>query len=571
MKKLSLTLLFCSTVFCAAHAQQVVFANKEFEGRLLRDNTINTNGDEIISLQEAQATDTLFVDGFYKDLGGIEAFVNLEYLSLTTVQVKTFNANQFPRLKSLSLLFSAITDIQMDQLASLQSFTCIDGLLETIKTPASLQTLYSSSGALQTIDITASTSLKQLRLSAKPTFRSIDISHNTQLEILSLFGITLESIDLSFTPKIQVLRLASAKMKSLDVSMLPDLAFMDSRFNPDLSLICVKDLATVYRLNHWKDSQQQLKACNDLVEPVSCTGHVGLTSACDDFKDADPLAAGVQEYTALTDKVKWENGAPVANEYAYRGLFWAGSTDKGFQAATHREGDGVLQVSVTQQAEVYEPFMLLFGSYTDRIQEKKFTVDLSKNKTLSFDFKNKGNVKIFCHVELEDIHGHSLTFDKALDQDRRVLHREISFWNNENMSAPGELSHFYYDFSYAICGKLLDEEGDVEKLPAPEIVFDYTQVAMVKFFFYGERDRDGEVMYDLIDQPIEIANLHLGKELEPNGLETEAFSSQDVYYKAFDLLGNFVGEGKEHELPLQAHTIYILKSKYGSKKKIRTE
>lgn len=349
--------------------------------------------------------------------------------------------------------------------------------------------------------------------------------------------------------------------------------------NPNLSLICIPGYKNIGVGDYKKDSTAVWSLCKPETPAVACATHVTPTGLCEDFYDAEPSTANhVDEYVLETNKTRWENGAPVVGEHAYMGMFWTEASDKnGFTAIKNRKGNGVLEYTISQRDTVYEPFLLVFGSYANDHVEQKLTVDLSANKTLSFDLKNTGDSVISVYVQMEDIHGNNLMFDEneaQLGTSDLISPYGIGWYDSE-FTCPMGKSTFNYDCSHAICGKtemVYDNfygREILQNVAHPEIQFDFSQVSMIKFFVSGYKNIYWKS--NLVHQKIEISNFVLGDPSILTTLATDTDIDQDIIYTAYDLMGQYIGTGLESQLKLQTNQVYILKSNKGVKKKMIVE
>jgi hypothetical protein len=139
----------------------------------LIDFGVDTNGDDLISFEEAEAVDSLALYNKITDMTGIEAFVNLRYLDLANLAMET----------PLNL----ITDLDLSANLSLEYLDCSYNQLDTliIGNNDNLLELDCSAQFLTRIDLSGCTNLRILWCYGNP-LEELDISNSKQLEVLHL-------------------------------------------------------------------------------------------------------------------------------------------------------------------------------------------------------------------------------------------------------------------------------------------------------------------------------------------------------------------------------------------------
>lgn len=479
----------------------------------------------------------------------------MTYLSCSHNQINTLDLSKFTALSDLACAHNKLTSLILPINNSLRSLDCSYNNLKT-----------ADFSQCQNLDIRLNCNNNQLVEIILPATSStrIDCSFNN-----------LSSLDLTNMTSLYGLNCSHNQLNNLNASNLTELWELNCSSNPNLSLVCIGSFSRQFSGKYVKDPTAVWSLCQPEAPFLTCYDHIKSTALCEDFKDADPNSNDIiNEYVIETTKTRWENNGPVTGEHAYMGMFWTEASDKnGFTAHKKRSGNGILEYTISQKDTTYEPFMLVFGSYADGNVERKLTLDLSKDKTLSFDLKNTGDSAINVSIQLEDIKGNSLVFDSSYvySNDDPYLY-EIGGsglgWYTYEYAYPNGKSTFTYDYSRAVCGitELAYDDflGRIRPLnvPHPEIKFDYSQVALVKFMISGN---------SLQNQTIEISNFKLGDAGLIDAVVDQNISDQNTIYNAYDLLGNFIDSGKESELKLQHNHIYILKSNMEVKKKMILE
>ena len=582
-----------------SYAQTVQIPDPVFKKQLVNNIKINTNSDTVISIEEARAVDTLILNNYritaIKSLEGIEAFKNIKVLDIQHNALDSLDLSQNLNLVKLNCSHNRLTSLIVSHLVKLMHLHVSANrlthlevsqlpLLETLEVGRNklsaldishnpkLKVLYAPVNELTSINTGANPDLEELDLTLNH-LSILDLTQNLKIKSLSLNQNTFTTVEVSNLTNLVHLDLGYNQLTSLNVSKL-NLISLEARGNVGLSLICVKSIYDAHRNHYYKDQNTEFSTC-DGSDVFACGTHLSYAHVCDDFKDADTLVAGINEYSILTDKTKWDHAGPVLGAQAHRVAHWTEAYDKnGFTAYKTRSGDGILRYDITQNEFVYEPFTLTFGTYAEADAEEKFTLNLTNDKKVSFDLKNTGDTTMRFFVQLEDIHGNSLVFDKKVGNNGNTDEYQLGYshtWSDHKYIQPGGKSTFAYDFAHAICGiteEYEDEDGTTYKrnMPKPEIQFDYSQVALVKFFATGVVD--GSHHHDLEGQSIEISNFKIGNAGLVSNITDKGYNNDNPVYKAYDLMGHFVDEGTEAELILAKGRIYILKSGEVVKKKM---
>jgi hypothetical protein len=267
MKKLLFTgiiILYSLSTF----AQIVDIPDENFKAALL-DNfqPIDTNGDGEIQVTEAELAPNInAILNNVTDITGIEAFINLEVLSLGNNEVTTVDLSQNTKLKILAIDVNPITDIDLSFLPDLEivrlgqtqiqeidlSFNPnlrrldLDGTLIQeldLTSNNNIEVLSLTNTLLTTIDVSALTELIQLSMNITE-MSEIDVSNNVLLESLDLRGSGLTSINLQNNTNLEVLDISFTNLQSIDLSQNTQLKILFIAGNP-LESIDLSDLSVL--------------------------------------------------------------------------------------------------------------------------------------------------------------------------------------------------------------------------------------------------------------------------------------------------------------------------------------
>lgn len=270
------------TLTLSLQAQEVIIPDARFKRALLEDHNIDTNNNGKIEVSEAQAyTQHIFVSGSQvSNLIGIEAFKNINSLSIWKTRIREIDLSKNTKL--LALFFYKnykVTRLDLSKNTKLESIRCNRNNLESLTIlsrdlielncsnnklsklflPNSrkvqelncrnnkitelklgrqkeLKTLYCEHNKLTQLDISNSTKLEHLNCSYNK-LKSLNTSKSTKLIYLTPAFNNLTSLNVSKNTKLKQLRCHSNKLKSLDVSKNTTLEILTCGSNNLTSLI----------------------------------------------------------------------------------------------------------------------------------------------------------------------------------------------------------------------------------------------------------------------------------------------------------------------------------------------
>jgi len=176
----------------------IYIPDSAFLSALIADG-VDTNGDGQISNMEAEDTETLQIPpSGITDMKGLEAFINLDSLSIT--------------LNSLS-------GIDLSENSALRYLEC-------------------TSCELAALDVSSNLLLEEL-ICGRNLFSELDISHNQALLKLVCNNNLLTSLDLSGISGLTKMISCGNQLTSLDISMHPTLTLIGVDNMPMLTEVCV--------------------------------------------------------------------------------------------------------------------------------------------------------------------------------------------------------------------------------------------------------------------------------------------------------------------------------------------
>ncbi len=142
----------------------------------LIDQGVDTNGDGIISPEEAEVIISLDVQGdSISDMTGIEAFVNLENLDCSDNQLSTLNVSHNTALTVLDLWNNQLTSIDVSNNTALTDLSCVSNQLTSLDVSNNTALTFLACGfnQLTSLDVSNNTALEFIRLSDMPSINEV--------------------------------------------------------------------------------------------------------------------------------------------------------------------------------------------------------------------------------------------------------------------------------------------------------------------------------------------------------------------------------------------------------------
>ena len=145
---------------------------------------VDTNGDGIISPEEAEAITNLVVgSASISDMTGIEAFVNLDTLYCASNQLTSLDLSNNPYLVYLYCDYNKLTTLDVSNNISLEFLTCGENLLSNLDVlnNTNISMLFCSENQLKMLDVSNNISLEGLSCDNNK-LASLDVSKNSNLK-----------------------------------------------------------------------------------------------------------------------------------------------------------------------------------------------------------------------------------------------------------------------------------------------------------------------------------------------------------------------------------------------------
>ena len=329
-----------------AYSQNVTIPDMNFKSALVSDFSINTNQDFEIQISEASAyLGALSVPAMsIQDLTGIEAFVNIQALNITSNNITTADLSANISLTMIDCMGNGMTSLTLPA-SPLQVLNCQDNNLTSLDlTPcpgliqvacfdndltsidlsnsmglASIQCHtnnltsldFSACGFIQVVEcygnqltnINVSSSSQLGALACDDNLlTSVDVSQNPALIAFSCSENAITQLDVSNNTNLEILWCANTQITDLDVSGNASLEDLDVRNNPALNTLNVANGNNTNFLSFLATSTPQLTCIEVDDEAWSTTNWTDVDSQVSFSEDCAALAS-LNEYTSASIKV----------------------------------------------------------------------------------------------------------------------------------------------------------------------------------------------------------------------------------------------------------------------------
>ena len=244
---------------------QVYIPDSEFLRELI-DDQIDTNGDHIISSNEAEAVKFLNLSNYFDpditDLTGIEAFKNLEILVCRCNKIANLDLSSNTKLREV---YAYDNDLQNIDVSGCKDLVLLhvgyDGVCNKnrltkldISNNHKLKTLDCSYNLLTEIDVSNNPQLESLRCQVNQIL-ALNLSNSTDLSQLEVWTNQLVSLDLSNCNSLTKLNFAINQITDIDLENNPFLeklnasknllTTLDVSKNTALKVLIVKDMPSL--------------------------------------------------------------------------------------------------------------------------------------------------------------------------------------------------------------------------------------------------------------------------------------------------------------------------------------
>ncbi|CAM1339315.1 cadherin domain-containing protein [Tenacibaculum aestuarii] len=235
-----------------------------FKAVLVANTAINTNGDNEIQVTEANNfTGTLKANNKnISDVTGIEEFINLNALFLSSNQISNIDLSNNTKLKIINIYNNQLTSLDVSKNIKLETLTCsynnlsnidltqntlLEGLYITnnklsnlnLQNNSSLINLICSENQITSINLGSLTEIKDFNIN-RNKLSSLDVSKLVKLTQLQVYNNNLSSIDLSNNINLKSFMAYNNNLTSLNIANgnNANMTYMNASSNPDLT--CIK-------------------------------------------------------------------------------------------------------------------------------------------------------------------------------------------------------------------------------------------------------------------------------------------------------------------------------------------
>ena len=166
---------------------KVHIPDKAFLGALSASG-VDTNGDGQISYQEAEATEVIVLPpSGIEDLTGLEAFINLDSLTITLNPLKGIDLSSNTALRYLEITSSELTSLDLSDNHLLEVLICGRNSLSELdlSNNQALLTMVCNNNLLTSLDLSAIKSLSKM-ISCGNQLTRLDISMHSALRLIGV-------------------------------------------------------------------------------------------------------------------------------------------------------------------------------------------------------------------------------------------------------------------------------------------------------------------------------------------------------------------------------------------------
>lgn len=217
--KLVIAIFFISVVFgCKTEDSElpVVFSDDNLRAALCRQG-IDSNNDGTVSAGEAETTTKITLIGEnISDLGGLEAFTNLDSLIIKMLPIEKLILPELPLLRYFECSIGDLKYLDISANKMMEEVICEKNQVENLILPSGnfLKTINCGYNRLRNLDISANKALTTLRCNNN-LLTTLDLSENTQLTRMISCGNQLTSLDVSKNTLITLLGVDNMPMLSV--------------------------------------------------------------------------------------------------------------------------------------------------------------------------------------------------------------------------------------------------------------------------------------------------------------------------------------------------------------------
>ncbi|WP_165583440.1 T9SS type A sorting domain-containing protein [Aquimarina atlantica] len=264
------------TLTLSLQAQEVIIPDARFKRALLEDHNIDTNNNGKIEVSEAQAyAQHIFVSGSQiSNLKGIEAFKNINSLSISKTRIREIDLSKNTKLIALFFYKNyKVTDLDLSKNTKLESIRCSRNNLESLTILSRDLTLLDCSyNKLSKLFLPNSRKVQELNCHNN-RITELKLSRQKELKTLNCQYNKLTQLDINNSTKLEGLYCSNNKLKSLNTSKYTKLVYLYTSFNNLTSLNVSKNT----KLKQLRCHSNKLKSLdvskNTTLEILTCNSN----------------------------------------------------------------------------------------------------------------------------------------------------------------------------------------------------------------------------------------------------------------------------------------------------------
>jgi len=289
MKKLILLLALTIGLTMISRSQNVYIPDANFKEYLLGNQRINTNGDSEIQISEAESETANLIVVYEKeisDLTGIEAFINLTFLSCSYNQLTELDITNNVNLTWLQCAHNQISTLDLSNNVNLTNLECDNNLLTglDVSNNISITNLECYYNFLTTLDLSNNINLATLEC-YNNQLTILNISNNENLTLLKCDDNELTTLDGSDCISLTRIECNNNLLNTLDLTNNINLATLEC-FNNTISTLNLINNENLSSLHCSSNELISIDVSNNLnLSSFSCSSN--LLSALDVSNNAN--------------------------------------------------------------------------------------------------------------------------------------------------------------------------------------------------------------------------------------------------------------------------------------------
>ncbi|MDR2127169.1 MAG: hypothetical protein LBP63_10105 [Prevotellaceae bacterium] len=206
-------------IFSCEKVKEVKIKNQEFLSALLKDH--DTNGDGILSEDEAFAVNQITVSHMHEPLDGLGNFPNLWRLNIYSSEFTVLDISNNQKLSDLVCVNTKLTTLDLGNNPNLYDLSC-------------------RNTELTTLDLSNNPNISFVMCESNKKLEQINLRNNPNLIYLSCGYNRLTTLDISSCPKLKTLYCPDNLLTELNLIANMHLVSLNCLLNPNLHTLYLK-------------------------------------------------------------------------------------------------------------------------------------------------------------------------------------------------------------------------------------------------------------------------------------------------------------------------------------------